>query len=357
MAIGNISMEFRKKIIAVLMAVLLISALLNTYAGEKEKSPYRFHELTLYAIPSPVEFVWESPAALFNSYVQSYITGMFSRGSYALGHAFIKLTSPMFEEPLYFGMTSTSKREQQEKVLREKVGLAILGIDLEGRMEGNTELVEKLSIHTKRSNTAAVTYRISEAAVRRILEFLEYFDTPNHLDHTPSSHYGGTFWPLYEAEGAGCTAFGMAMLELAGVRIEDLNNWKVEVKIPMSLIGGELNPGNKVRIRDIRRSNSWFEGEGEENVDYIPFWIYEPNLIYHWIREQADYKNDVTSTHYFRASCRKVPRLFADLRDEEVQEEGPVFSQRSDDNPFILHFLHKNGLIGEQAGNAPDPQK
>lgn len=346
-------MYFRKTIFPVFMAVLLISALLTSYAGEKEESPYRFHELTLYAIPSPVEFDWESPASLYKSYVKGFITGLFSPGSYSLGHAFIKLTSPLFEEPLYIGMTSTSRREQQVKVLREKVGLAILGIGLEGRMEGINELEEKLSIHSERNNLAAITYRISDTAVRRILEFLEHFDTPNHLDHTPSAHYGGTFWPLYEDEGAGCTAFGIAMLEIAGVRTEELNDWKVEVKIPMSLIGGELNPGNEVRIRDIRRSNNWYEGSGEENVDYIPFWIYEPNLIYHWIKTHADSPVQGVPDHYTRASCRKVPRLFADLRNAEIPEE-PLFSRRADHNPFIMHFLQKNGLNEEHAGNRTD---
>lgn len=343
------SMFIGKKRIVTAITVLFIAAIFTSYARELENRPYRFHELTLYAIPSPTEFDWSSPGTLYQSYMKGLLSAVIHPNTYSLGHMFVKMTSPLLEEPLYAGMTSVSRKEQQTKVLKEKIGLAILGIGLEGRMESGSELEKMIRHHAGRNRLAALTYRISESAAYRILSFLDEFDTPNEGDHIPSSHYGGTFWPLYEDEGAGCTSFGIAILELAGIQESELEQWKARVNIPMKLIGGNLNKGNKVNIRDIRRSEKWFEGPGEAGEDYIPFWVYEPNKIYNWIMAKSSDMQVRMPPHYVNASYTNVPRLFADFSHIEIPHDNPIFTRRSDDNPFIHQFLDSNGLLGIQA--------
>lgn len=57
--------------------------------------------------------------------------------------------------------------------------------------------------------------------------------------------------PLYR-EGAGCSAFSMAFLELARLdepRFRD--DWSFDVRVPMSLVGGADNPGNRVTVFEL----------------------------------------------------------------------------------------------------------
>jgi len=344
-------MYIRKKIFIILFTALVFSALLNSYAIERDGSPYRFHELTIYVLPSPVEFDWSSPSSLYHSYMQGYMASLLKANSYILGHMFIKLTTPLIPEPVYAGMASVSRKEQKQKVLKEKVGLGILGIGLEGIMETVGDLEGKIKKYSRKGRLAAITYRLNTEATTRILEFIEEFSSTNARGHIPNMHYGGAFWPLYENEGAGCTAFGMAMLELAGVLKEEMEAWKVEVNIPMNLIGGEINPGNKVSLKDIKRTMQWHDDSGTLNVDYATHWVYDPSLIYNWVLDQLSGISNFSEIDYFDASTHQFPSLFANVTHVETDNTSPVFTRRDNDNIFIKHFLKSNGLFEDHAAN------
>lgn len=341
-------MHISKRILFVL-AVLFFSVWLR--AGDRSENPYRFHELTIYVIPSPVEFDWSSPSSLLQTYLKSFAKSLLTSQNYALGHMFVVITSPGLEEPLYTGMRSASRSEQQQKVLRDKIGLGILGAGLQGRLESREELEAVIRQYTMGKNLAAITYRISDQAFHRIMQFLDYFDTPDENNHLPSRHYGGTFWPLYEYEGAGCTAFGVSMLELAGLEGPELKNWRVEVNIPMDLVGGDLHPGNKVSLRDILKTKNWHDGSGEPNIDFIPFMIYDPTLVYNWIRNFKESEHIYSDVYVAIPESPQIPRLFSDFREKSPDSGLPVITHRPRNNLFIDNFLQQNGLFKEHAGN------
>jgi hypothetical protein len=313
-------------------------------ATRAQENPYRFHELTLYVIPSPVEFDWSSPATLYESYRNGFISKFFVREKYLLGHMFVQLSSPLLPEPIYAGMSTISRRQQRQLVFRDKIGLGILGIGLNGKLETEGDLIPKIPLYSRRNSLAFITFRIDEEAAIRIIRFLDSFNSENDLGHIPSLHYGGAFWPLYEDEGAGCTAFGMALLNLAGIWCPSFDNWKVDVNIPADLVGGQLNPGNRVSLRDIRSAQGWHDSEGKENFDYFPFWIYEPNLIYKWILDYKDSDDSVSVNRFTVASAFDMPGLFGDFRGMGEFDDNPLFSTRTDENLFIRHFRYTNGL-------------
>jgi hypothetical protein len=343
-------MDFYKKFAITFISALLITVLFTSYAETREESPYRFHELTIYVIPSTAELDWTSPATLYQTYRKSLFSTVLSGSPYSMGHLFIQLTSPLLEEPIWAGMGSVSRQEQKNWVFKEKAGLGVLGVGLMGKLENRDELSPVKNYYIRKNSLSAITYRLGDNAAEKILRFIEYFDIEDDNGHLPSLHYGGAFWPLYEKEGAGCTAFGIAMLELAGVSKEEMDSWKHEVNIPMSLIGGELNPGNKVKVSDIKNANSWYIGPGEDNIDFVKHSIYDPSLIYNWIMDKLSGSEKKSSLAYYTASTNTTPRLFTDIRDIEIDSESPIFLPRYDENLFIYHFLKTNGLLDEHAG-------
>jgi hypothetical protein len=328
----------------VLTNIYFLLAFYFVTAGDYQKSdsPYRFHELTVYAIPSPIEYNWDSPSTLYGTFIKSYILNLVTGRGHHMGHMFVKVTSPLRNEPVYSSMAFASGAEQRQKVLRDKTGLGILGLSLQGRQESAAELEAKIHQFARRNALAAITYRISEAAALRVLEFIERFSTPYESGYKRYEHYGGAFWPLYENEGAGCSAFALAIMELAGIVNEVAEHWRVEFNVPMKLIGGELNPGNRVGIRNINRTNAWHDGNGVVNIDYVPFFIYEPTLIYNWILNKLSHKK-LTSSGYVDASTYNLPRLYADFRNIEPDTHAPLIKKRNDDNFFIRHFYSRIG--------------
>ncbi|GAP69593.1 hypothetical protein BA6E_12143 [Bacteroidales bacterium 6E] len=332
-----------KSIQSVLWGFLLLYVTTGISAQERLQNPYEFNEVTLYVIPSVVEFDWTSPSTLLDSYVKGYAFKPFSANKYVLGHMFVGLTSPRLEKPYYTGIINSSGSELRKLVLKDKIGLGILGADVAGELEDREDVAETIRDYARKGKIASLVYRIGDQAFDRILDFLDYFSGEDDHGFIPSGSYGGAFWPLHHYEGAGCTALALSMLEIIGRKDLILDEWAVNVKIPMELIGGSLNDGRKVNLKDIRKYDRWFEGEGAANEDYVAFSIYETNFIYRWIIERFNGSKDLDYKPYMNVSGSLVPALFTDLRDQgEIIR--PLLHPREDNNFFIRHFMGEKGL-------------
>ena len=299
------------------------------------------HELIVFAIPSVVCIDWTSPATLSATAEKSFMLS--DKCEYALGHMFIQLISPLLEEDLYAGMAVKSRKGLEIKVLRDKIGLGILGVENEGFLENSERLKQTTALHIKKNKINALKIRISEKAADRIIKFVKKFDSSNEFGYKPSAYYGGVFWPLYENEGAGCSAFAMAILNLAGFSMEELEKWRIDVKIPMELVGGEFNNRNKVRFGDVKAAGNWYEGDGKKNIDFIEVSAYDPSLLYTWINsELSGRKHDGDISRHKKMN--HVPALELDYSDKIIDESIPIFSQRPERNVFMDHFFSKHKI-------------
>ena len=152
-----------------------------------------------------------------------------------------------------------------------------------------------------------------------------------------SEFYGGSFWPRYRYEGAGCSAFAVAVLELAGIQPPDSSGWKINVKIPMNLIGGKFNNGKKIKSGDIKRTLQWHNGEGEKNVNYFSYTIYDPTFIYNWVKNKMQ---NITSG-YQVVSENGVLGLLVDATTVECDEHEPIFLDNDAPDLFVATHIQE----------------
>lgn len=308
-----------------------ISAQNDTIKNEKSS------EITLYAMPTLLPLNWESPAKLFESMQNCYLKTMFEPSNYLLGHVAVKISTPLIEKPLLLAMTASDPLQRIQLVLSEKIGFGILGTALYGKIESENQLESHLKVYANRGKLAFITFQINEQAARRILAFIDQFTHPNGNNAASSSYYGGTFWPRYNHEGAGCSAFGLALLDVAHLRFPETDQWQINVKIPMKIIGGEFNGHKKIRNSTIRNTRSWYEESGRENSDYVAFKIYDPSIMFNWIMKKR-LQND---SLYHAMEVDGVPGLYVDARNITVNSNEPLFIQRPDSNLFIIKFNEK----------------
>lgn len=329
-----------------LLFILTFSLTLGAKVSEFNEP--RNHEITLYVIPSAVPLIWESPASLYQSFFRGYISKFLNKEKYLLGHLFIKISTPLLEKPLYTGICSASGKEKKQLVLRDRVGLAILGLGLKGRLETEDDLIRKIGHYSKKNELASITYQVSEESVNRILDFYKIFSTGYGENFFPSKSYGGAFWPRYEYEGAGCTSLGLAMLDVVHLLGEESEEWKISVNIPMELIGGELNNHHKIRRKKIIKTRQWDEGSGREGYDYVDFNIYDPSLMFKWIKIQCTRQPGVLITGYLPDDRSGFPALIADRRNTQVSGMESLVLKRPENNFFIDHFHKKTGIKAGQ---------
>jgi len=320
-----------------IISVPLASFSQQEISGNKAKE----NVLTIYVIRSAKPLDWQSPSALYKSYVNEVFQTLFRKEKRMLGHLFVHLDSPMLDEPLWTGISYESDKEQRDYVFKEKVGMGIMGIGMKGRMQSAEELHYQLDFYSEKKEMAFITYYISEEAVKRILEFYNTFISKTDSGFSQSEFYGGAYWPLYFNEGAGCTALGLAMMELAGVRQAEAELWKRNVKIPVELVGGRLNENTKVGVGKVKSYDDWHSGEGVKNIDYIDFTIYDPSLMYHWILDQINQSSGVRHSNYEYDYKGIIPGLTAKRETVKIDTNSPIFTDRPDTN-LLLKSHYQN---------------
>ncbi len=329
------------------------------------------HKLTIFVIPSNRPLDWSSPASLHKTTKKSWVSTVTKKHKYSLGHLFVQIESPLLDGPVLTGMSSVSNFEKLKLYLIEKVGLGIMGATMKGALDSREKLEEVIS-HTlsKEGRIAFLTFLISKEAAMRVIAFLQTYRDGTGNGPPPSNFYGGAFWPGFEGEGAGCTAFGMALVDACGIDVSR-EEWFMRVKIPGELVGGRYNNNKKVKNSLVESYKAWHNGEGELNKDFFQIEMYDPCLIYKWITKRYNEHisvtdkfdvNTIENEQYLMAmEMGETPALFApehylseettlitnmgeirgvyiDARQIPVPQEKPLFTRREKPSVFIDIF-------------------
>jgi hypothetical protein len=262
-----------------------------------------------------------------------------------LGHAFIELCTPLYSGRIFAGMRAASGKEMKSMVLKEHYGYSILGADMEGKLETEADLVPEVKKYSRSGQLAFMSFYISDEATERLLQFFHSFKADTDSNGSQKPHYGGAFWPRYDGEGSGCSAFAVSFLDLAGLLREEFDEWWVNINIPMDLIGGPYNDYHEVRFRDIKKYNSWAESSDTAAGSYEPFGIYDPTLIYEWIQEKWQEQNFLDDPSLKPMQLNQAKGILIDSRNQSLPDEESIFMERPKPSIFIDYYnqKHKEG--------------
>jgi hypothetical protein len=295
------------------------------------------HEIRIYSIASMHPIRWDNPSTLYKTAKHCFYKTATLKDNYLLGHMIVCLNSPLLPQKRYLAMTAANKRKQVELILKDKIGLAILGATLEGELESEAHMQHMVQVYTQRHKVAYLSFLVSESAMVRILDFVEQFSRKIPGEIQPSRYYGGFYWPLYENEGAGCSAFALGMLAAASLLPAEASEWLKNVKVPMTLIGGEYRANKRIPFGRIRRSKTWYEGEGLPNVDFVNVQTYDPTALFDWILK----RRSMSDTIFIPSEQDGLPGLTVDCTNRSVPAENPFFKKRPEPNLFLDVYRKK----------------
>jgi hypothetical protein len=317
----------------VIFALFFALAGLSAQPRMETPDPSAQNEVTIYLVPSLAKYDWSSPNSLYHSYIKNYWKQLFHGNCYLTGHAFLVLRSPVLVEEIIAGMRSYDRREQRRMVFQEHYGLSILGTNLSGAPDEQGVMEEKLEKMTRKGTVSFIRLYVNDEAFRRMLEFYEGFYARVDSMGIPSQCYGGAFWPRFYGEGSGCSAYVVSYLDVAGLLRDEFPAWRVEIDIPMELIGGPYNPGHEVKMKDIRKTRSWADG-GTDGVDYESFWLFDPTLMHEWVLEKYGEAVQQDPESYQIANIGKARGIVIDARHISPPTEN-IFLPRNDPSVFI----------------------
>lgn len=270
-------------------------------------------ELRYHVIPSPMGIDWTSPRSLFFTTVKNQIHRRFKR-NHPIGHVNIELRyrDPATGERKVFvtGMTSMGQVEQFELILLKGYGMGVLFHDFKGRLESTEEFLEQVPDRREKGQLASLHIGISSKACARLLQFEREYRAKGC-----GEHYGLPNRPR-AAEGSGCSAFGVAFLELAGLMTAEMKqSWSRLLRIPDSHVGG-LDTGRKVSVFKLATTIPERWSTAEEPSRELFF--YDPDLMYAWMLERFNGSDPA----YKRERDGKISILKWDASHVPVPDEG-----------------------------------
>jgi hypothetical protein len=333
-------MHLKRHIITIISACVFIG--INSIHAQNTTSGKLSHEITIYAIPTLYPLDWTSPSTLYTSMKSCYFKTIGIPDNYLLGHIAVRISTPQLSKPLLIAMTSADPMEKVDLVLKQKVGYGILGAVMKGRLESEKELEHKLKVYAMRKKLAFLKFRVSEQATKRILQFIDVFSSKMNDHQAPCNFYSGAFWPRYHMEGSGCSAFGMSLLDVAQVIPDVAEQWVIRINVQKNLIGGEYNNKKRIANRLLKRTHQWHDGSGEVNIDYVPYFVYEPSIMFDWIVNNQN-TDDASFTPIVENG---VPGIMFDKSEIPTDLNEPIFYNRTEKNLYIdYYFRHKADTI------------
>jgi len=267
-----------------LCSLLLLSFFFSSNAFASESAD-TYGELILYIMPSnPVKMDWNSPRDLLLSTVSAALFN----GELTLGHVSVEVSCglsdrenlPIKKDPSSYVLSSAVPAAGDPSVdllLKKKIGFSLQESGWKGAVETPEQVKNSFKIvKSDPKKVSSMKFLISDASCRRLTTFFREYSAM-----APNLYYGNSPRPRRK-EGSGCSAFGVAFLQLAGLMNEEFRkDWSVTVRVPLTLMAGYAGK-KKVSVWDVITSpdsREWArEWEPHMNIE-----TYEPALMHKWI--------------------------------------------------------------------------
>lgn len=244
-------------------------------------------ELTLFNYVSP-GLDWSTPQRLGKTMLEgysAYVRELKGVRVHPIGHVAVELKcdTSAFGPAIHFStaMEPSSNTEAARVLLVDQAGLGVLFFDLKGELDDTAYVQKTNAKHVKMGKGMNfVTFKIRPSSCQRLVQYYSEYIARGY-----GAHYGLQNRPRY-GEGAGCSAFGISFIDIAGFLTDEWKTaWSRTIVAPAALTGGQLNPGNKVPfssiLKDIDSTRRWaYDWEPHYSI-----FFYDPDLIYAWVND------------------------------------------------------------------------
>lgn len=232
-------------------------------------------ELTIYALPAPKPINWNSPHCVLSSYLKNMMGKNDGISRHDMGHVIVELKDDSHYAML--GAAPAGKYTLSWKVLFCGYGFGGFFYGFDGMVVKGDANVPEIQKRLSKGAVAYIKVKLSPEVFSRVWTYATEYEKYGY-----DKIYNGTNRPRY-GEGAGCSAYGVSFLEVAGLPFKDITEqWKVSVPIQSKLVGGPVNDGKYVNLLRIFFKYKWADTQREK---YIMASYYEPTVMYNWIQK------------------------------------------------------------------------
>jgi hypothetical protein len=260
-------------------------------------------KLTVWIYPSPVGIDWSSPSKVAWSAVRNELARSPYPFKHSIGHANIELECG--GRKVLSGMTSSGDSPEAKALLLERIGMGVLFRDFAGELEKPEEIAMELPIRQAGGALTHLTVLLSDSTCSRLMQFHDEYEALGY-----GGHYGLVNRPR-RGEGAGCTAYATAYLDVGGLILPEMRSrWTKTIRVPVDMIGGGEAGTPKKRVSFFRLLLAPWRNWATPEQDHREVFFWDPDAMNAWVGEVFDSDR----TDFERVSLGKSRGLVWDAR-------------------------------------------
>jgi hypothetical protein len=273
--------------------------------------------MTLYFTNPPKPLNWKSPRTL------SLTTARNSMGNdYApIGHVNVRLKceSPNAQGVTHIltGMSRKDKKESKRIVKKKKIGLGTLFYDFRGTLDSSEAAQKEIEDAAQEKRLNGMKIQINEKVCQKLIVYVDEWIKNGSYEHYGSGLNTGI------GEGAGCAAFGVEFMKLAGLE-EYTGEWFRTVIVPNALIGTKSNKVSMTKMAFTKIP--W----GKKPEDGVTLRQYDPELMNDWVEKMV-------KEHQEGSQYKLSQELGADFIELDATKVKPV----SEAMPLLIPLYEK----------------
>lgn len=237
------------------------------------------YDLTLHLIPAPSPTNWGSPGKLTRSALKNQIIKYKGGKRHSIGHLFVELNCP--NTSILTGSTSISDTEERQAIFVRGYGLGVVLKNYAGKLDDPSETRKDIDSLQSTGRSTFLRFLISESTCTRLVDYLDEYQHRGY-----HRIYAGLNARPLDGESAGCTAFGMSFLELAGLQVAEFEQaWIHALIMPRKLVGGPTT-GNRVSFM---KALTDFKTPWDSDLSNggIPLKFWDPEKMVNWTKIAA----------------------------------------------------------------------
>lgn len=238
--------------------------------------PAAADELKLHIMKSPVGVNWSSPWNLTMSVLKNQIAPVGGKRKFSISHVIVEVKCDSNGKHIYRGMTSATTTEERDLVFKQKYGLGTMFHTYAGTLEKEQEIFNGYEPYIGNKRRAELAFKVSPEACERMLNYAQEYEDLGY-----GKMYSGLQADPLKREGAGCSAFAMSFMRVAGLMDSFTEDWKQKIHIPLRFIGGPMT-GNKVNIITLL-TKPFADWNKNEPHYYLEAW--DPELMHKWVKK------------------------------------------------------------------------
>lgn len=265
------------KFFSILMTLLLAATtahadVWSTLKNDEEFNHPKENRLSFIFYRAPNTIDWSTPGAMVRTAIWNTLSG--DRNPLSHIDAVISCEG---ERSIATGMSSKKDMSLYTNILFGRKSLDLLTDSYPGYLISEEEIRREAPKYAELNRVNTLSFKVSPAVCKRLLNYVSEYRRRDY----PKTYAGFTANP-FKGEGAGCAAFGMSLLKVAGLlENEFVASWTHRLNVPKSLLNSATSKATK---------NFWdfmvfgFSGVwGKDESDSLPILAFDPELMYKWV--------------------------------------------------------------------------